>query len=76
MTVFEYINQNFTEIERMNKANMVKYKVIHYFSIYSRYLYYLNLGNNKTQSITMASNDNYVCKTRGFDAIKQMEKEL
>ena len=76
MTVFEYINQNFTEIERMNSANMVKYKVIHYFSIYSRYLYYLNLGNNKTQSITMASSDNHVCKTRGFDAIKQMEKVI
>ena len=76
MTVFEYLNANFSEVERMNRANLVKYKVVHYFSIYSRYLYYLNLGNNKTQSITMAANDNYVCNRRGFDAIKEMEKEI
>ena len=76
MRVFEYVNQNFTEIEKLNKANLLKYKVIHYFSIYSRYLYYVNLGNSKTTSITQASKDNYVCKARGFDAIKQMEKEI
>jgi hypothetical protein len=76
MKVFEYINSNFSEIERMNNSNLIKYKVIHYFSIYSRYIYYKNLGNNKTVSIDQACCDNYVSRRRGFDAIKAMEKEI
>ena len=76
MNTFEYINKNKSEIEKLNNANLLKYKVIYYFSIYSRYLYYLNLGHNKTVSINQSCKDNYVSLRRGFDAIKQMEVEI
>jgi len=76
MTVFEFINQHFEDFDKLYKAGLLKYKAIHYFSIYSRYLYYTKQGNSKTKSITMAAHDNYVCKSLGFYAIKQMEKEL
>ncbi|MDD2277840.1 MAG: hypothetical protein PHS05_02130 [Bacteroidales bacterium] len=76
MTVFEYLNKNFDDIEILNKANMLKYKVIHYFSIYSRYLYYIEVGECKTKAVELAAKDNYVSIRRGFNAISEMEKAI
>jgi hypothetical protein len=75
MTVFEYINQNKDQIEVMIKAGLLRYKSNFYFSLYSRYLYYLNF-HNKTNAIDRACSDHCVCQMTGFRAIKEMEAEL
>lgn len=75
MTVFEYINQNKGKVDEMIAIGLLRYKSNFYFSIYSRYLYYLNF-NNKTNSINQSCNDHCVCEMTGFRAIKEMEKKI
>lgn len=74
MTVFEWINANFELVETLTNSNLMKYKVKCYFTIYSRYRYYVQNGNKKTPSIEQACKDYHTSRDTGFIAIKEMEK--
>jgi hypothetical protein len=76
MTVFEYFHQCAEQIEKLDNAGMLKYKVWYYFAIYSRYLVYLEMGNSKTASVKQASSDFHVTERRGWEAINEMSKQI
>jgi hypothetical protein len=76
MKLFDYLNNNKLEVERLERAGLLKYKVGYYMAIYSRYLVYLQMGLTKSQSIERAASDLYTTRCTGFTAIKEMEKSI
>jgi hypothetical protein len=76
MTVYNWVNDNLSLVKQLEKAGVIKYKAPLYYAIYSRYSYYVARGNLKTPAIEQACMDFNTCRMTGFNAIKEMEKEL
>jgi uncharacterized membrane protein len=76
MTVFEYFHMYNEQIEKLDNAGMLKYKVGLHFAIYSRILVYLEMGNSKTASIKQASEDFHTTEKTGWNAYNEMSKQI
>lgn len=74
MTKFEYINKNIDLIKYLIKAGIVSTTFLNNWHIYSRYDYYLKLGNSKAVS-SIWIEDEFKLSRMGFFRIRKIMED-
>jgi hypothetical protein len=76
MILFNYINENLNRIKKEARLGLISCAIFRHFQIYSRYSYYVKLGNNKTNSVIYTCNDFQMEQRSVYYIIKKMESEI
>lgn len=76
MNLFQFIKDNRSLILKLRSTGILRHKTEIYYAIYTRYLFYLSIGHNRTGAVRLAARDYCTCEKTGWLAIKDMEKTL
>jgi hypothetical protein len=74
MTKFAYINENLLTVKKEVRMGLIPPTVLAHYAIYSRYDYYRRLGNHRSLSILITSDNCRVCENLIYKIIKEMEE--
>ena len=76
MTVFEYIGENIERLKKDIKIGITSYCIINHWYIYSRYHYYISVGNPVSNAVLYTSQDFKIGERTIYKIIKRMEATI